>query len=334
MEAQVSVSTVSRVLRGDTRISKATTQRVHEAVARTGYKANPLVSALMAQLRSGNPPSAVCNLAWLNLYKIPSAINKDPTYMAFIRGAQARARSLNYSLNIINVAESRRGGMGALLHSRGIQGVLLPYFDEYQGLATNIPIPLEEFTIVGVGMRFENPGLHYSSNDQYTSGCMVAQKLWSLGYRRIGYTGQARTEHIVNRRFSAGYMQTIRHEFGGAVPEPLLVGDNYDGIEAWIERFRLDAIITTSRVLHAILRSKGIRIPGDIGYAHLNIEAVEGASPGEIAGIQQDCVGVGEHAVDLLINLLYRNERGVPQKARGLESRGTWRDGASVKPQI
>jgi hypothetical protein len=35
--------------------------------------------------------------------------------------------------------------------------------------------------------------------------------------------------------------------------------------------------------------------------------------------------------VELLISLLYHNELGIPKHPRGVEIRGTWIDGASVK---
>jgi DNA-binding LacI/PurR family transcriptional regulator len=329
-EAGVSASTVSRVLRGDPRISEATAKRVKEVTGRMGYRPNPLVSALMTQLRDGSPPAAVCNLAWLDFYASPGEMARDPVHMAFVKGAMTRARDMGYAIDSIQVATWPRGRLKNLLRNRGIQGVLLPFFEEYQGRATNIPLPLAEFTIVGVGMRFEEPGLHYASDDQYESGRLAVQKLWSLGYRRIGYAGDARVERIVNGRFSAGYNATLRTELGGTAPEPFLSND-FSNIRAWIKRTKVDAIITTSRTLHLILREKGIRMPDDIGFAHLNIDDVEGGKPGQIAGVQQDGVGVGANAVELLISLLYHNELGIPKHPRGVEIRGTWVDGDSVK---
>jgi DNA-binding LacI/PurR family transcriptional regulator len=329
-EAGVSASTVSRVLRGDPRISEATTRRVRETIQRTGYRPNPLVSALMTQLRDGSPPAAACNLAWLDFYASPGAMARDPVHMAFVKGAMSRARNMGYAIDSIQVANWPRGRLQNLLRNRGIQGVLLPFFEDYQGRATNIPLPLDKFTIVGVGMRFEEPGLHYASDDQYESGRLAVQKLWSLGYRRIGYAGDARVERIVNGRFSAGYNATLRTELGGDALEPLL-SDDFDNIRPWLARTRVDALITTSRRLYLTLRAKGVRMPGDIGFAHLNVDDAEGAAPGAIAGVKQDSVGVGANAVELLISLLYHNERGVPLHPRGVEIRGTWVRGDSVR---
>jgi DNA-binding LacI/PurR family transcriptional regulator len=93
----------------------------------------------------------------------------------------------------------------------------------------------------------------------------------------------------------------------------------------------VDAVITNSRSLYSILRKKGIRMPRDIGFAHLNVDDVDGAAPGEVAGVRQDSVGVGANAVELLVGLLYHNELGVPLHPRGILVSGAWVSGASVR---
>jgi DNA-binding LacI/PurR family transcriptional regulator len=295
-----------------------------------GYRPNPLVSALMTQLRDRSPPVAVCNLAWLDFYPASGDMARDPVHMAFVKGAADRARALGYAIDTILVSEWKRNRLKKLLYNRGIKGVLLTNFEDYQGRATNIPLPLDEYTIVGVGIRFEEPALHYASDDQHESGRLATKKLWSLGYRRIGYVGDARVERIVNGRFYAGYNATISTELGGRAPAPLITNE-FKNIHSWIRRTRVDAVITTSRSLYSILRKKGIRMPRDIGFAHLNVDDVDGAAPGEVAGVRQDSVGVGANAVELLVGLLYHNELGVPMHPRGVLVSGAWVPGASVR---
>jgi hypothetical protein len=52
-----------------------------------------------------------------------------------------------------------------------------------------------------------------------------------------------------------------------------------------------------------------------------------------IAGIDQDYAHVGGNAVDLLIGMLQRNERGLPEKPSVVLSDGTWINGRSLRPQ-
>jgi len=328
--AGVSTSTVSRALKGDPRISKATRERIRRIAEKMGYRPNPLVSALMVQLRHGHPPVARCNLAWLDFFPQADDWKRDPVHHAFWTGAEASAKVLGYSISRIRATGKPAASLARTLRNRGIRGVLLPEFTASAGLATNIPLPLDEFTIVSVGTRFEEPSLHYSSDDQYECGRMAVQRLWRMGYRRIGYVGEPRVEHIVNGRFFAGYLSTLQSELGGAAVPPLLT-DHDEDVLGWLRRVSPQVVITANRRLLKVIRRSGLRVPEEVGLAHLNVDDVESALPGEVAGVRQDNAGVGGNAVELLVNLLYQNEIGVPRHPKGLQVHGMWVDGATVQ---
>lgn len=332
-EADVAASTVSRALRGDPRISSATRERIQAIVQARGYRPNPLVSALMTQLRDGRPPAAKCNLAWLDFFADPAEWQRDPVQRAFFHGALSRANALGYSLTRLFVGGRNADRVTRVLQSRGVAGLLFPNFDAGGGLAAKLPVHVERFTCVGVGTRYEEPFLHYSSDDQYESSRLAVQKLWALGYRRIGYVGDPRIERIVNGRFYAGFHATLQTEFN-AEPLPPLITDEDGKAPAWIRTRRVEAIVSANRRLYSVLRDSRLRLPEDIALAHLNVEdaeGVNGAAPGEIAGIKQDNVGVGANAVDLLVSLLYHNEVGLPRHPRGMQVQGAWVDGATVR---
>lgn len=327
--AGVAVSTVSRALRGDPRISPRTREHVSRIAVDLGYRPNPLVSALMAQLRTNRPAAARFNLAWLDFFQTATEWKSDPVQAAFFSGASRRAKAMGYSLERVMAYANRPERLRNLLHNRGIRGVLLPNLDEGSGLAARLPLPLEEFALVSVGTRYEGPKLHYVSDDQYESGRLAVQRLWELGYRRIGYFGVPRLERIVNGRFFAGYHTTLHSELGRK-PLPPLVSTRDADIPAWLKRHRFDAIITANRHFVSVLKDLGVRIPEQVAVAHLNVDVFGRDASGEIAGIRQDNVGVGENAVDLLLSLLHHNEIGVPVHPRGTEVHGTWVDGASA----
>lgn len=329
--AGVATSTVSRALKGDPRISAATRERIRTVAERMGYRPNPLVTALMVHLRHGHPPAARCNLAWLDFFPQADDWQRDPVHRAFWLGAVARAEVLGYSISRIRALRKTAASLARTLRNRGIQGVLLPEFVASGGWATSIPLPLEQFTVVSVGTRFERPSLHYSSDDQYECGRLAVERLWQMGYRRIGYVGETRVERIVNGRFLAGYFSTLQCELGGVALPPLLT-ERDDDVVAWLRRVKPQAIVTANRRLLTVLRRHGRRVPEDVALAHLNVDDVENAAPGEVAGVRQDNAGVGGNAVDLLINLLYHNEVGVPQHPKGLQVHGVWVDGATARP--
>lgn len=328
--AGVATSTVSRALKGDPRISRATRERVRAVTEQLGYRPNPLVTALMTQIRHAHPPVAACNLAWLDFFPGADDWRADPVQRAFYTGGCAQAELIGYVISRVRANDRPAPRLARMLRDRGIRGVLLPAVDELEGVATKIPLPLDEFTVVSVGTRFERPALHYSSDDQYECGRLAVQKLWELGYRKIGYVGEPRVEKIVNGRFFAGYSATLQSELGGSVLPPLLTS-NDDDIVGWARGTRVDAVVSANRRIWNVLRRAGVRLPDEIALAHLNIDDVEGAQPGDVAGVRQDNAGVGGNAVELLVNLLYRNEVGVPLHPRGVQVHGTWVHGATVR---
>lgn len=331
--AGVAASTVSRALRGDPRISAATRAKIQKIVDETGYRPNPLVSALMTQLRDGRPTAAKCNLAWLDFFSDPEEWRRDPVQRAFYAGATARAQTLGYALGRVSVGSRNADRLGRLLVSRGVRGLLFPNFDAGGGVAANLPLRLDQFTCVGVGTRYEEPFLHYASDDQYESSRLAVQRLWSRGYRRIGYVGDPRIERIVNGRFYAGYHATLGNELGGQTLSPLITSRDSE-VFAWLKKSRAEAIVSANRELYSVLRTGGLVLPTDVALAHLNVEDAEGingAAPGDIAGIRQDNVGVGAGAVELLVSLLNHNEHGVPVHPRGLQVQGAWVEGATVR---
>lgn len=329
--AGVATSTVSRALKGDPRISPVTRDRIRAIATSLGYRPNPLVSALMSQLRQGHPPAARCNLAWLDFFPAEDDWRRDAVQVAFYSGACERANEVGYAISRVRAKGRATTQLARILRNRGIQGVLVPPFEESGGRSTSIPLPLDEFTVVGVGTRFEQPSLHYSSDDQYECGRLVVQKLWERGYRRIGYVGEPRIEQFVNGRFFAGYNTTLQSELGGSALKPLLTTDAGE-IVRWVRRMKVEAVVSAIRPLLTILRSHDLRLPDDVALAHLNVDDVAGAAPGEVAGVRQDNAGVGGNALELLVNLLYHNEVGVPLHPRGVQVHGTWVDGATVRP--
>ncbi|MDX2185993.1 MAG: LacI family DNA-binding transcriptional regulator [Opitutaceae bacterium] len=332
-EAGVTASTVSRALRGDPRISERTRTKIKNLAERLRYKPNPLVSALMTQLRDGRPPAAKGNLVWLDYLADPMAWEKNPVQRAFYLGAQRRASALGHSLTRIPVMGRSADRLTRCLRNRGVSGVLLPYFPTAQGVASKLPIDLRRFTCVSVGTRYEQPLLHYSSDDQYESCRLAVQQLWNLGYRYIGYVGDPRVERIVNGRFFAGYHATLFSQFETQAPPPFIDLDEPKVVE-WVRRFGIEAIVTANPRIYGILVSSGYQIPRDLGFAHLNIDdahGIAGLPAGMIAGVRQDNEGVGANAVDLLVSLLYHNELGLPESARGMQVQSMWIKGASVR---
>ena len=90
--AGVSIATVSRVVSGTRRVGDATRLRVEQAIAATGWSANPA-----ARLLAGGPgDEVVLALAVAS----PQEFAGDPYYARVVAGAQAEAAQLGLSLSV------------------------------------------------------------------------------------------------------------------------------------------------------------------------------------------------------------------------------------------
>lgn len=328
-EAGVATSTVSRALRGDARIGRATRERVARVAGRLGYRRHPLVAALMAQVRSRRPPSAQWNLAWLDFGATVGTWRADPVAVAFAKGAGERARAAGYAMERIWARAPRLGGgrLTEVLLSRGVRGVLIQGFIEAaDGQASHIPIDLDRFSVVSVGTNFRDPALHFASNDQHHSTQTAVRELWRSGYRRIGYIGSPLIESVVNHRFCAGYLATLGQECGATALPPLVTDDEAE-VAPWVRAHRPDAVISTWSRLPRLLEGYGWSVPRDVGFAHLHVDERDEKT----SGICQQSEAVAAAAVDLLVGTLANNEIGVPAHPRGVLIPGRWRPGRTVR---
>jgi DNA-binding LacI/PurR family transcriptional regulator len=326
--AKVANSTVSRALRDDQRIARQTRDRIKQVADSIGYRPNPMVAALMSQLRTAHPPAPTCNLAWLDFGRNAVEWKERPVQRAFYLGACERAAASNYALERVQV---RTAGMtpsrlAQVLRARNIRGVLVPYFEGSDGLASSIPLPLDEFNIVSVGAPYRNPALHFSSNDQYESSRLAVLELHQLGYRRIGYIGGHVVEAAVHNRFCAGFYTTARFELGLDPPAPLLSADRAV-ITKWLRHYRPDAVIATHLNLIKTLRADGWKIPDELGVASMHVDAEDA----DTSGIYQNSEYVGAAAVATLIGQLSSSEQGVPLHPQGVLIPGIWMPGKTVR---
>jgi hypothetical protein len=68
-------------------------------------------------------------------------------------------------------------------------------------------------------------------------------------------------------------------------------------------------------------------VPKDVGFVHLWTPD----RSGNYAGIYHDPPAIGAAAVDFLVGMIHRNERGVPAAAQTLVLEASWQDGATLR---
>ncbi|MBC7369076.1 MAG: hypothetical protein H7343_20080 [Undibacterium sp.] len=107
--------------------------------------------------------------------------------------------------------------------------------------------------------------------------------------------------------------------------------DDETAIMRWLQREKPDVLISPGgEQLPALLKRRGWRVPEDIGLAWLAC-----TRPGHAcSGVCQNGELIGATAVDTLINLVERNERGLPAQATTLMVEGLWNEGRTLRPVV
>lgn len=323
-------STVSRALRGDRALPETTRQRIQAAARQLGYRPDPYLSGLIAHRAAGRAKRFRAVLAWVNNWPQRQVWRRWTVLRQLFLGAQRRAEALGYRLDEYWYAAPGLSPARAaqILQTRRIQGLV---FGPQPQPLTLTGFDFSAFAAVTLGQTLRAPALHSVTSDHYQNTCRLVRSLQVQGFTRIGYVTTAQAEARTNGQWQAGFHWATTH--AGAT-EPLMPpcylpeSDDAPVLRAWLDRHRPDVIATPSphRVLRR-LREGGLRVPEDISLAC----AAMNDDVRFFAGITEHPEVVGAAAVDCVVDLLHKDERGVPDVPRRLTIAGDWADGPSVR---
>ena len=327
--AGVSRATVSRALRADPLIPAATRERVAQVAERLGYRANPLVSALMTQMREGKAAGFSGTLALISQDEDPRRWHRSvPAWRHFHEGASARAEARGFKLEPISAAGFDSSGrrLGKILEARGISGVLLAPRPAGQ-TSGELVLDWDRFSVATTGHSVRRPAVHRVCHHGAHAVLAATEQLRRRGYRRVGlFLTRAQNERT-DRHWLAGHLLAQEALPSEARVKPGLVArTTFDEFERWFRAERPDAILALAD-LGEWLQRLGLRCPEQVGWAHLN----RTEETGTCAGIDQLSDVVGAATVDLLVAQLQRNERGLPAHPLMQLVEGRWVEGASVR---
>lgn len=328
-EMGVSVATVSLALRNHPRISEPMRERVHQVAEEMGYKPNPMITSLMAQMRGGRSNEAGSVLGWINNHPNAKVFHrKDSFNHGLLVGARQRAEQLGYRLEEFHLKAvgmtSRR--LKQILHTQAIRGVIIPPLPQAKG---HLSLNWDEYASVAIGYSMLRPDIHRVSPNHYYNIRLAFRELVHLGRRRIGlalfcnHTRTTNTDDRLDQRWSAS---TLVHQQTLPAKERVPILKYTDGDEkrflAWFERHRVEAIVGNTTVPVTMLEAAGYVQGKDFIFVQLDW-APERAED-TVAGVNQRERQVGAAAVDLLTSQINRNETGIPEVPKLIEIPGAW----------
>ena len=325
--ANVHHTTVSRALRGDRQIPEATRERIREIAHAMGYAPDPALSALMSYRSSKRRKSYRAALAWVTNYSTRQGWFMDEKVGYYV-GAKRRAAELGYSLDEFWLNEPGVNGRraSAILSARGIQGLI---FLPQPRARAHIRLDWNRFSALTISHTLNSPHLHVVTNHHFRSMALLMRKIRSLGYRRPGFVCLQRIHESVDRAWAAAFGVYQREPFQKQIPLFLHREDTsawFDAFAAWVRLHRPDVVVAHGAAAIEWLARLGLEIPRDIGLA---AAAVHGL-PSFCSGIDENNETVGALAVDLVVEMIHKNQTGIPQTPVTTLVEGTWVDGSTL----
>lgn len=326
----MSRATISLALRNHPSIPPATRSRIQKLAEEMGYRPNPLVSALMSHQRATQPRRKTDITLALILNFSREGDWQNYVSEDLLSRAAAQAEHLGYKLENFWLKDLKCSSdrLASILYGRGVPGVIVAPLPEAHGC---VSLPWERFSAVTIGYSLLQPRLHRVSTNRFLAMRMAVRRLLEQGYERIGlalpFDQDARVEH----QWSAAFVWEQAQLPASARTEPFMLEEpkwTERQFAKWLKANRPEVILGFPPLLEW-LKALGLSVPDEIGFAHLWNPDESGA----FAGIFHDPPAIGAAAVDFLIGMLHRNERGVPDAPQALLLEAGWRDGATLRPR-
>lgn len=333
-KANVSKNSVSLALRNDPQIPKATRDRIKAIAEELGYKTNPTVAHLMAQMRRS--PAIKASLAILNANLDPQAFSRHRTVPTYVEGCRRRANQLGYSLDEFWLHDPNLDAprLDKILRTRGIRGMLIVGLMNENRLPEKFLPIWNQYPCVVTGVRTRDPGLSFAATDQYVLALRAFENALRLGYQRPALVLDHVIDRLVEGRFTAGFLIAQQK-----LPQKQRLKPFYLVTEArqtpdlfvqWFKKEQPDVILTLYNVVKQWVEQMGMKVPQDVGLIQLELRK----DSLSWAGMDQHNDITGEAAVEILIGLIHNNQAGVPDFPRATLIGSTWKDGATVRALV
>ncbi len=313
----VSRTTVSRALRGDPSVAKATRERVRKAAQERGYQPDVVLSKLASNRWRSLPDGVRSTMALLNL-------NRRRLSQAHIEQARKFAADYGYALDALHLGDyPDQASAFRVIKARGIRAVLLWAPDDP---GFEIEADVSDFILLAAPVGMKQLPLHTVSAHHYRAGRLVTQKLAELGFQRPGLVvGLSPRNQNLDMVVGAYRAEWDRQLFEGRMPSVLEPKWSSVRFHEWMERERPDAIISAAgtQFIWKWLKEAGIRVPGDISLACIMGE-------GQTAGAYVPREAVVKTALAQLHARSLSNEYGLPAEPTMLYIEPQWREGKSV----
>jgi LacI family transcriptional regulator len=333
-------STVSLALRNHPSIKLSTREEIRQIAEKIGWKENPLVTAAMIHRRSKLAVKHTVRLGlitnWDRAQAWKLALEKSAevpiaSYSALmIKGMFDRAQERGFELEEFWLGEEKmtEKRMDHILKQRNIQGlVIAPVPLHRQELA----LEWDRYSLVTVGYSLQRPAINRVTTHHTHGIHLVLKELQKAGYKRPALVMSDNENQRVDGLWELGYTGFILHYYPRLkmpVFLPSLEDWRQENFLAWYEQYRPDALIATDVLtLWKWIDNKPFLCRKKPGLVDLYAKSMRH----DIAGLNNHEYWLGLEAVELLINQLMANQRGIPEYQKTMMIEPRWQSGLSIK---
>lgn len=327
----VNVSTVSRALNGNPVIPEETRKRICAKAEEMGWKTNPLVSAYMSHLRASRGIGYRANLAYIATRQSARRISDLPGYhVEHYQGCRAQAAALGYGLEPIWFHEWGGAGdkLSRVLRNRGIPGLILYGISVTKDLYGSFD--WASFSAAIWGAASPDYPLHLTSAHHHDDMRRALARIRSYGYRKIALMLFESQDELSQHALYAAFLYEKAFDKSGTRYEYLRLPETNSPVarkkraREWLEKHQPDIVIG-EQIVWELLEEMNWKVPAHIGF----VSMCWSSGWAHIGGIDQRAEMIGRNTVDLVVDQLVRNERGLPSSPKLILSEGIWIDGVS-----
>jgi LacI family transcriptional regulator len=317
--AGVSQMTVSRAMAGRGRIAAATRRRILDLAGRHGYRPDPEISKLMHHLRNRRTRRFQSMIFGLTTR---SADDPEPYSRNLREGAARQLAERGYGFELLHLERdgTRPAGLQRMLHSRGVEGLML--------LPQQAPVDLSDllewnrFAVVSASASATVPGAHRVIPHHFANMLLLCRTLAGQGHRRIGLVLDAAHDRRTEHGFTAGVTWHGLNEARHFVPPFLRRNQTSSGLRTWFAREKPDVIITSEFGTAELAATQlGRALKGSLRFV---IASRMPRDDGNLPGIDERPELIGHAAADLLAGLVEKRNRSRPDASHTTLLTGRW----------
>ncbi|MFA6289970.1 MAG: LacI family DNA-binding transcriptional regulator [Opitutaceae bacterium] len=322
--------TVSRALSNSPLVTPETRRRVLAVAEKLGYRANPYVTALMANIRAGRCTTDQGCLAIISDASSKKSMLSHEAYRTWWEYAEKRAHLRGYRVEAFLTGAPGMSGekVNRILTERGIRGVIIgncsgKFFavnrDVFDWDRYACATPMEDLNTYGIDCV---------CTDCYHNAVLAFQRTLARGYQRIGLVlPKSVVSKTYVKEWLGGYLGCQQWVPQKQRLAPFLGSPNEASpgeFAAWYRRWKPDVLLCLWGEEMQWISAMGLT------FDQLAIVCMNRPPNSFFSGVEENNERVGEMLCDTVVQRLTNNEHGFPAHRSTLLIKGTWMDGQTL----